>query len=359
MKSVTLRDIAEMLGVSIGTVDRAIHNRPDVSPATRKRVLDLIEKYHYRPDSAARALSLRANPRRIGVVLNDAPAFNFFWDEVAAGVESAATQFKDSGVSVLVRRVQNESLEMAAAVEQFVGEETDAVIFVPRKNEPARRAAALLAGTKIPFVTLNDDLEESARLCYVGPHSRRSGRLAGELMGRFLPAGGRVVLVQNGVKSLDYENRSAGFQEKLREDFPALSVVLTITVAGSEDEQADAEKLCAELRHFGGVDGIYDASARFLPALGRLKEREPVFSKTILIGHELSYDTRRCLEAGLVTATLSQDPFSQGYAAVRILADYLRDGSLPASERVHPRTDIILRENLPDELPLIRDSHLR
>lgn len=362
MKPITLRDIAEMLGISIGTVDRAIHNRPDVSPATRKRVLDLIEKYHYRPDSTARALSLRANPRRIGVVLIDNPAYNFFWDQVSAGVETAASQLKDSGVKVLVRRVKNESLETAAAVDTLIAEQVDAVIFVPRNNAPARRAAEQLAEAQIPFLTLNDDLEKSARLCYVGPHSRRSGRVAGELMGRFLPSGGRVVLIQNGVKSLDFENRSAGFQEKLHGDFPSLSLLLTITVAGSEDEQAernDTERLCEELLHLGAIDGIYDASARFLPALSKLKQRESSLSRTVLIGHELSEETRRYLLEGLVTATLSQDPFSQGYAAVRILAEYLRDGTPPPADRIYSRTDILLRENLADEQELFRDSHLR
>ena len=54
MKKVTLQDIANELGISKGTVDRAIHNRPDISLETREKVLKLVEKYNYKPDKIAR-----------------------------------------------------------------------------------------------------------------------------------------------------------------------------------------------------------------------------------------------------------------------------------------------------------------
>jgi LacI family transcriptional regulator len=57
-KQVTIRDIAREAGVGLGTVSRVINNSPLVSEATRKRVLNVIDKLNYVPSATARRLSL-------------------------------------------------------------------------------------------------------------------------------------------------------------------------------------------------------------------------------------------------------------------------------------------------------------
>jgi LacI family transcriptional regulator len=56
---VGIKDIARELGISTGTVDRALNGKPDVSPATRARVLELAKKLGYTPNLAARFLQSR------------------------------------------------------------------------------------------------------------------------------------------------------------------------------------------------------------------------------------------------------------------------------------------------------------
>ena len=48
--------IAEKAGVSIGTVDRVLHNRPGVNKETRDRVLRIIKELNYQPNILARRL---------------------------------------------------------------------------------------------------------------------------------------------------------------------------------------------------------------------------------------------------------------------------------------------------------------
>ena len=51
MKSaqVTIKDIAKELGISPSTVSRALKDHPDISPATKKAVNKLAQKWHYEP----------------------------------------------------------------------------------------------------------------------------------------------------------------------------------------------------------------------------------------------------------------------------------------------------------------------
>jgi len=61
-----IREIAGALSTSIGTVDRALHDRPGINPKTRKRILEMAKKLGYRPNLAARFLSSRKQVR-IGI----------------------------------------------------------------------------------------------------------------------------------------------------------------------------------------------------------------------------------------------------------------------------------------------------
>ena len=60
--------IAEIAGVSRGTVDRALHGRGEINDATRQRVLEIARQIGYRPNPAARALSVHRQPLRSGYV---------------------------------------------------------------------------------------------------------------------------------------------------------------------------------------------------------------------------------------------------------------------------------------------------
>lgn len=53
---ITIKDIARICGVGVSTVSRAINNHPDINPATRKAIMDTIEKYGYIPNNSARNL---------------------------------------------------------------------------------------------------------------------------------------------------------------------------------------------------------------------------------------------------------------------------------------------------------------
>jgi len=63
----TIQHIADLAGVSIQTVSRVINNRPDVAPATRRRVQEVIDRLGYQPNAIARGL-VQQRTHTIGVV---------------------------------------------------------------------------------------------------------------------------------------------------------------------------------------------------------------------------------------------------------------------------------------------------
>ena len=67
--AITLNQIAEICGVSRGTVDRALHNKGNVRPAVAERIKAVANEYGYTPNRAGLALSRASHPIRIGVII--------------------------------------------------------------------------------------------------------------------------------------------------------------------------------------------------------------------------------------------------------------------------------------------------
>ena len=65
---ISLKDLAEELGVSIATVSRALHGSHEVGEEMRKRIVDLAKKRNYRPNPFAQSLRKEA-PHIIGVIV--------------------------------------------------------------------------------------------------------------------------------------------------------------------------------------------------------------------------------------------------------------------------------------------------
>jgi LacI family transcriptional regulator len=86
---VTIKDIARELGISVSTVSRAIKDHPDISPATKKQVKELVEKLRYRPNTVA--LSLRSKKSNNIAVVVPAIVHHFF-SSVISGIEEVALE---------------------------------------------------------------------------------------------------------------------------------------------------------------------------------------------------------------------------------------------------------------------------
>ena len=85
---ITTTQLARICGVSQGTVDRALHNRGDINPKTRERILEVAREYDYIPTVQNKD---QANSMLIGVILFD--LYNEFFSKLAMSLVNAADRF--------------------------------------------------------------------------------------------------------------------------------------------------------------------------------------------------------------------------------------------------------------------------
>ncbi len=110
---VTIKDIARELGVSPSTVSRALKDHPDISPATKKQVRELVEKLKYKPNAIA--LSLRSQKSNTISVIVPQIVHHFF-SSVISGIEEIA---HEHGYNVMIFQ-SNEKYEREVAIAQAI-----------------------------------------------------------------------------------------------------------------------------------------------------------------------------------------------------------------------------------------------
>ena len=103
-EAVTIKDIAKALGLSTSTVSRALRDSYEISPETKKLVLEYAEKINYHPNPIALSLKERRS-RSIGVI--DSEIANSFFSQAIDGIESIAYK---NGYNVIISQ-SHESFE--------------------------------------------------------------------------------------------------------------------------------------------------------------------------------------------------------------------------------------------------------
>lgn len=89
--TITIYDVAREANVSMATVSRVVNGNQNVKPATRQKVLTVIERLDYRPNAVARGLASKKT-KTVGVIIPDIS--NVFYAELVRGIEDIATMYR-------------------------------------------------------------------------------------------------------------------------------------------------------------------------------------------------------------------------------------------------------------------------
>lgn len=157
----TIYDVAREAGVSMATVSRVVNGNPNVKPATRKKVLEAIERLGYRPNAVARGLASKKTTT-VGVIIPDISSI--FFAELARGIEDIATMYKYN--IILCNSDQNKDKEIHL-INTLLEKQVDGIVFMggqiteehaeqfKRSPVPVVLAATLDSNKEIPSVNID------------------------------------------------------------------------------------------------------------------------------------------------------------------------------------------------------------
>ena len=203
MTTVTLKDIAQALGVSVMTVSKVMRDRADVGAETRKRVLSKAKELNYRPNLTARSL-VTGESRQVGVIVPT--LLHPFFAEV---LQALSTTMKQHGYAVMISSSMEDPEVEEAAIEQLLGHRLDGLIIASCSFSPAKFQQLMDQGT--PFVLIDRFFPEF-RTNFVGVDDRAVGRLATE---HLIAMGCRRIAHIRGLQFTTGVGRFEGYKEAL------------------------------------------------------------------------------------------------------------------------------------------------
>jgi len=337
----TIKEIARICGVSRGTVDRVVNNRGKVRPETEALILKTIAEHGYTKNIVGRALTVKKTSPVIGIIL--CSEGNPFFDDVIEGFHAAQRDLHDYGVTVIIKTMCGHEVTQQLALIDELEERITALVIQPINS---RRIASRLRALKedgIPVVTVNTDIEHASRCCYVGSDYEAGGAVAAGMMALVTNRHANLGVIEGVSTLMGHVLRQKGFEDHLRAIAPDISLIARAPALDDPQQAYRATKQMLEDHPqidamFVVAAGVYDV-CRAIIDCGREHSIR-------VVAYDDVPSTREMMRRGLVRAVVCQQPFDQGYRAVREAFDMLLSGRMHEDRMLIMENQIKITENI-------------
>lgn len=337
-----IKEIARRANVSIGTVDRVIHNRRGVSEETKKRVKEIITEINYQPNLLAQRLASRKT-LRLATLIPMGSEETSFWNAPLQGIDQAISEVSLFGI--VVEKYFYDQNYISSFVEQtklILKNKPDGLLLAPSFIEESVTFTAQCKRLKIPYVLMDSDLPNKESLSYIGPNLYHSGYLGAHLVSYLIKEGEKILIV-NISKEIDNHHHLIKKEEGFRAYFESKNQgdrVIKVDI-NETDFLSIEQYMNLEFKRTERIKVVFVTNSR---VSGVAHYLEKIGKNVILIGYDYLEENLDYLKKDLIDFLICQKPMEQAYKGVIALYQHLAF-STPI-EKVHfMPIDIITREN--------------
>ncbi len=341
----TLKKIAETAGVSITTVHRVLNGKEGCGEELKERILTIAKEQGYEVNYMA--ASLRKKPLHIALVFPKSDEYGrFFVQKILNGY----FKFREEAESyhILFQEyyypaedtAQSSFYSILNNIYQEKPFHYDGIIIYNQYlpvDAPFWALMNRMIGKKIPVVIMEKCPDASLYSCLVGPDEDLAGKLAAELMSKYVHRSGTIALIGPQIPYPDM-NVEAFSRELERRRKDLVCQIHSLPLLGRQ-----RESLGNLLAGIPDLAGVYCTCARH--TLAYLENaREQDFHTDCVIGSELFEESCDALQSGTLDAVIDKKPFRIGFEALRLLFNHLvKNEPLPLNYPIYPK--VILQTN--------------
>lgn len=316
---IRIKDIALKAGVSVGTVDRVLHKRPNVSAKAREKVEKVLKEQNYEPNIYASALAYNKSYHFCVLIpRHDQVAY---WEEVEQGVKKATELRKDFNISVSIHyfdRFDNANF-FSEAASCFDGK-LDGMVIVPTCLEITKQVTDRLHEESTPFVLLDSYMPDLRPLAFFGQDSFASGYFAARMLMLLAHDQQEIMFMKvtkdGKVVSKQQDNREVGFRHYMHDYFPSVNIITVELPFGGNKQQYDA--IFEDF--FNAYPNVHHcitmgSKAHILGDFLLRNNRRDVQ----IMGYDMVKKNAECLKQGSISFLIAQHGYQQGFFCVDAL----------------------------------------
>lgn len=318
-EKIRIKDIAERAGVSVGTVDRVLHERPNVSKTAREKVEKALKEMNYQPNMYASALAY--NKSYTFYLLIPKHESEAYWEEIEEGAKKCEEARRDFHIDVEIRFYERSNEDSFREMSKEILEvQPEGVIVVPSSLAVTRELTEQLHHKSIPFILLDSYMPDLRPLSFFGQDSFCSGFFSAKML-MMIASGEKEVMLMRQTKdgkvvSKQQDNREVGFRHYMHDHFPQVEIkVLDLPLNGTRNEYAKMlERYFAE--HPDTHHCITMTSKAHIVGDFILKTNR---RDVQIMGYDMVEKNAHCLREGSISFLIAQHAYMQGYYCVDTL----------------------------------------
>ena len=333
-KNLTLKDLAQKLGLSTSTVSRALQNNPAISDDTRLRVNKLAKKIGYYPDALAKSLKNKKS-YTIGVIVPEIS--HFFFSSVIDGIEDVT--YKD-GYTIMVTKSNEDFEREVLNLESLISNRVAGVIASISQNTKAGKHFYNIIDRGIPLVLFDRVLDDLDVHKIIGDDFEK----VYEMVNHLIDSGYQNIAYLAGPSHLNITmNRVDGYKKALIDNNIELMDGLIMNINLNENDGFEGAKTL--IRKFPKVDAICCVNDPV--ALGVYKYLNKVGIKIPdKIGVTGFSNNPSSETINPPMTTVDQQGYKMGRKAAKILLQKINNESIDSLDKTHIiEGELIIRDS--------------
>ena len=342
MAGITIKKIAELAGVSIGTVDRVLHDRGEVKPETKRRIQEICDEYGYRSNVIGKAMVMQRNENIVAVIINRG-SLNTFNRLVHDGLQEIAREIKDYNIVFEYFDVQdNAEAEIIQILDGLAERKLSGIIIrMVNNQEVIDRLNWFHREKKVPIVTCTTDAAGIQKLCFVGQNHYKQGRLLANTLCKITKEEPKILVLVGPLTSASRKLKLNGFLDYMTEQSRPYTILDIVEVENNEEAMRACLK--EQLERYPLANALYLHPMDIRCGLEIMKE----FGKNgkIIFTYGAGETLRQMILDGLLDFAIYEEPFQHGYLAGKTLFEYLMNGTIPKDNRLIFEGKIVFEEN--------------
>lgn len=345
--NIRIVDIAKMAGVSVGTVDRVLHNRGRVSEEKRIKIEQVLKEINYEPNLVARLLASKHNYNLVAII----PSFaeGDYWSSVSEGINRALKELKKFNIKLEYLYFDQARKESFAHIsETLKNEDFDGVLIATLFGDHVIELSKILDEKETPYVYIDSNIPSQNSLAYFGADSFISGSIAAKLMMYEIGLHSEIIIAQiinNKEVSTQMQNRELGFRDYLtKNNFEGKIHRIEMKPDDYLDSLVQLRRIVEESDSL--VGGIV-FNSRIFELAYLLEQIGPDFQKKVkLVGYDSIGKNVEALKNDKISFLIAQHSEAQGYEGIRFLGNYLLFGQTEKNKINLMPIDILMKENI-------------
>lgn len=342
-KKVRIKDIAKIAGVSVGTVDRVLHNRGKVSDDALEKVLNTLKEIDYKPNLIARTLGSNKS-YHIAALIPD-PSLDDYWQQSVCGIEQAEAEWAqyDFHIKPYYFNLYDKS-SFKKVSQAALNDNPDGFLLAPIFYNETIPFFKKLTIANIPFVLFNTNITDASPLSFIGQNLYDSGKVGAELLQMGQESPGTYVILhinEDSQNSIHLMEKERGFKDYFKEKNSGVCVK---ALDFRNNDDLVIQKEIGALVGNPDLKGILVTTSKTVSLIA--SELENQNNKQVrLVGYDLLENNVQFLRSGGIDFLINQNPKRQAALGISYLAKYLLFKINPPKTDLFP-LEIITKQNL-------------